>query len=148
MKTRNTDVHLRALPGGKLESTDNPAAARRRGPAFESYLPHLAVVATVGLLVGYGARELIDGSKSTGLSIQQLQKMPDQVEVTPTQSQAVQGASAIGEAVDPWVYQGPNSNATTAANLDQAITAQDPSGFIHEGEHFEVPYLPPPQQTK
>jgi hypothetical protein len=147
MTARNRDSHLRALPGGKPESTDNQAA-RRRGPAFERFLPHLAVVATVGLLTGVVARQLTDGTKSTGLSVQQLRNTPDQVDFTPTQSQAAQGASAIGEAVDSWVYQGPNSNTTTADNLNKEIAEQDPSGFIHAGEHFKVPFITPPGRTK
>jgi hypothetical protein len=147
MTARNTDIHLRALPGGKQESTDNQVT-RRRGAAFDRFLPHLAVVATVGLLTGAVARQLTDGTKSTGLSVQQLRNLPDQVDFTPTQSQAVQGASAIGEAVDPGVYQGPNSNTTTADNLNKEIAEQDLGGFIHAGEHFKVPYIPPPGPTK
>lgn len=150
MKPTNRN-HLRALP-----STSSTLSAPNRSGLdslldshwFDKYLAPVAVGMTVLALGGAAVRGLVSGSsRPSGVSIQELKAMPS-VPVTPDQNLAVQGAAALGERVDPWVYQGPNSNATTAANLDAEIAAQDPNGFIHAGETFEVPVIPLPEHPK
>lgn len=151
MKPTNRN-HLRAVP-----STPATLSAPKRSGLdslldshwFDKYLAPVAVGMTVVALGGVAIRGLVGSGSSgpSGVSIQELKAMPS-VPVTPDQNLAVQGAGALGERVDPWVYQGPNSNAVTAANLDAEIAAQDPSGFIHAGETFQVPVIPLPEHPK
>jgi len=133
-------THLTVLEGGLKDQEPKSDDPRRR--RFAQYLPHLALATTVAILGAYKARPLLESGSSKGApSVEELRAWPHQVTVTPvTQKAAVEGASAIGELVDPQVYQGPNSSSTETSNLDNAISS---TGIERVGESFRVPVLDP-----
>lgn len=56
------------------------------------------------------------------ISFQQLREDPTKVKVTlPVSEVAQDGAEAFGQTVNPGLYEGPQSNSTSATNLDNVI---------------------------
>ena len=145
----NKTKHLRGLPTNHSAPARDPRGLDRlldspRSDAIARRLPAIAATVTLALLGTYVGKSMVDGSGGPSTpSVADLQKMPYK-EVTPGQTEANQGASALGEQVDGWVYEGPNSSTATTNALNEEIAGQDPAGFIHEGETFKVPYMPPP----
>lgn len=124
----------------------NPNNPNRSRNLRNHLIAPLALLGTVAVLGPVGMRGISGGdTQPSGLSVDQLKALPS-APVTPTQEQALKGAGEIGRQVDAWVYQGPDSNVTTAANLNAEIEGQDPAGFIHTGETFDVPIIPKPQK--
>lgn len=160
MTIQGKDRHLQLVPANP-DAAPVPRSGRRW--LLANKLSALAIVATVGVLGNGVIRGIFSGSKGPNqnvptraavldtpsnavtptLSVDQLKAWPVTRTVVATPDIAAKGAGALGEEVDPQAYQGPNSNGTTAANLNDEIAGQDPSGFIHTDEPFKVPVINP-----